>query len=468
MPVTSKDQTKIEPETKGQASSAGEGRNTNSEKSRLHALIDKSLPSGGFARNVLALMSGSVLGQVIMAAAAPVLTRLYTPEEFGTLALYVSIVTVGAVVLSWRYEMAIVLPEDDRDAANLFILSLAVAVGMTILSGILIVLFRSSIVGILGNADIGPWLWIMPLSLLALGLYQVFNSWFTRKRLFKGIAISKIGQSSAAVSVQIGTGLSSMGTVGLIAGQVAGAVMATAILARRIIKDDLKYILKSLNKRRMLDAAARYKKYPIYSTWPAFVNTLSLSLPVIFMTRYLDAKFVGQYALSMRVLLIPLFLIGASIGKVYFQKLAQEKNESGNISPLVESTFRKLIMISIPGALLLMVFSPFLFGLIFGENWRMAGEFTRILAPAMAIRFVASPLSTAFGVSNRQEVAARWQVSQLICTVSFLFAGLQFDNPIAIIYALTINDMLLYVIFMVLIFRISGAKFRRAMKLSRS
>lgn len=360
--------------------------------------------------------------------------------------------------------MAIVLPKDDRDAANLFALSTALAIGMILLSALVILLFRSPIINLLGSPDIGPWLPVIPLSFLALGLYQVFNSWYTRKKLFKGIAISKIGQSIAAVTVQTITGLSAMGTVGLIAGQVAGAVMATAILARRIIKDDLKYILKSLNKRRMLDAATRYKKYALYSTWPAFIDILTMSLPVFFVTKYFDSNTVGQYALSIRALQIPLFLIGASVGKVYFQRLAQEINEKGDISYLVEKTFLRLLAMAIPGCIFLVVFAPTFFESVFGSPWRTAGEFTQILAPAMAIRFITSPLTTAFGATNRQEVAAVWQVSALISMMFFLFGSLYFNNPIATIIALAINDLILYSIYLLLVFRITGAQILRAFR----
>jgi len=329
-----------------------------------------------------------------------------------------------------------------------------------------ILLFRSSIVGLLGNPDIGPWLVLVPLSFLALGMYQVFNSWCTRKKQFNSIAGSKIGQSSAVAGVQISTGLSAMGTAGLIAGQVAGAVIASLYLFRKIAKEDFRFILNSFNLQRLKKTAAVYRKYPIYSTWPAFINIFSLSLPIFFMMHYYNTEFVGQYALSMRVLQIPVFLIGASVGKVYFQRLAQEKNRTGDISGLVENTFRKLLIIAVPGSIVLMLISPFLFSLVFGETWRTAGELTAILTPAMAIRFFTSPLSTAFGVSNRQEVAARWQISQLICTIVFLYSSLHFDNPVATIYAIMINDMLLYIVFLVLIFRISGAKFSRALKFS--
>jgi len=278
------------------------------------------------------------------------------------------------------------------------------------------------------------------------------------------MAISKIGQAGTAAGVQTGSGICfGSGLSGLIGGYIIGSLVSTIILAWIIIKEDTGLILRSLSRQRIKANAVLYKKYPLFSTWSAFVNTLSLSLPVLFITHYFDANTVGQYALSFRVLQVPLALIGASIGRVYFQRLAKEKNESENISGMVEKTFRRLMLMAIPGCLFLMALAPVLFEFIFGSDWRIAGEFTRFLAPAMAMRFVTSPLTTIFGVSNRQEIAAIWQFSQLVSTTLFLFGSLYFESPLATILALAINDVLLYLVYLIIVFRIAKASFRHAL-----
>jgi O-antigen/teichoic acid export membrane protein len=425
--------------------------------------FEKRFPPGGFVRNVLALLTGSVLGQLVTVAAAPILTRLYTPDEFGSLALYTSIVAVVSVVLCWRYDFAIVLPEEPKDGANLLILSIMLVVGMSLVSVPLVAMFRNHAAAALGAPGLSDWFWALPISFAAMGIYQALNSWCVRKKHFKNVAYSRVGQSSATAGVQIAASPTmSPGPGGLIIGHVAGSFTAMAILTVHTIRNDFRRIGSALDWRRMRAAAARYKKYPIYSTWPAFINTFALSLPVLFLTRFFDAAIVGQYALSVRILQMPLNLIGASIGRVYFQRLAEEKNRTGDISSLVEKTFIRLLAMAVPGCLVLMLLAPAAFELIFGSQWRPAGEYTRILAPAMAIRFVTSPLTTAFGVSNRQEVAAKWQISQLVSTCFFLCASLLFVDPVATIYALAINDVMLYVIYLTMVFRIARASFRRA------
>ena len=66
-------------------------------------------------------MSGTAISQGILIAATPILTRIFSPENFGIFALYLSIVGTISLVSSWKYELAIVLPDKDDDAKALVI-----------------------------------------------------------------------------------------------------------------------------------------------------------------------------------------------------------------------------------------------------------------------------------------------------------------------------------------------------------
>ncbi len=425
--------------------------------------IKNKLRRGSFTRHVLDLMTGAIIAQAIYAVISPVLTRLYSPEDFGALALYNSIVVIVAVVMCWRYDLALVLPAKREDAGSLLILSLGIALVMTGISILIIIFGRFQLASLLGAPSMARWLWLLPVSFFAMGIYQPLNSWCLRKKQFKTISSSRIGQAASTAGIQSISGYALHSPLGgLIGGYISGGIVSAAILGIKTIRDDFHLIRQSLDWNRMKENARTYKKYPVFSTWPAFINTLSLSLPVFFLTRYYDADIVGQYALSFRILQAPLALIGASIGRVYFQRLADEKNKTDDISLTVERTFRKLIFLCIPGGLILMIFAPVLFVFIFGQQWLEAGRFSQILAPAMMIKFVTSPLTTAFGVSNRQEVAAIWQISQLICTAGFLYGSLYLGGITAAIWALSINDSILYIIYLILIFKISNASFKRA------
>ena len=177
------------------------------------------LPQSAYARNVLTLMTGTSLAQAIPIAISPILTRLYSPEEFGCFALYMAVALIASVLVTGRYELAILLPRQDRDAlhiAALAIMALSIAISAVLL--LVVLFFAQPIAVLLGDAALAPWLYWVPASTLLLGLYQSLNYWSNRKAQYKRLAISRTVQSGSAALAQLGIGYAGSGAVGLVGG----------------------------------------------------------------------------------------------------------------------------------------------------------------------------------------------------------------------------------------------------------
>ena len=262
---------------------------------KIKQLIRKKLPAGSFARNVVTLMTGTTFAQALMILVAPILTRLYTPEDFGVFALYTSVLGILAVVSCWRYELAIVLPEKDEDAANLLVLSILICFSMAALTLLLVALFRTTLANLLGAPELAPWLWFMPLSLIAAGLFQVFNYWSTRRKQFKRLAVRQITQSTVISATQIGTGAlyPTVNAGGLIGGAILGQLTATGRLAWQIGRDEGPKIRGAFNKLNMKQMLIRYKDFPLYSSWSGFLNTASAMLPALLLGYFFNPAVVG-------------------------------------------------------------------------------------------------------------------------------------------------------------------------------
>jgi lipopolysaccharide exporter len=179
---------------------------------RLRA-FSRVLPNIDFARNVVVLAGGTTISQGILAITAPIITRLYTPDAFGTWSLFISLAGVLSTIACLRYELSIMLPQDGKKAAELSVLSAGIAVLLSIFLLVIVAFFRHQIAHLLGSPDLTPWLWGLPLIFLLMGLYEVGNYWSTRKKLFSRLAISRIGQSLGVVGTQIGAALSFSGGV---------------------------------------------------------------------------------------------------------------------------------------------------------------------------------------------------------------------------------------------------------------
>jgi O-antigen/teichoic acid export membrane protein len=369
---------------------------------KIRETIASKLPAGSFARNVITLMTGTTFAQVLTIIVAPILTRLYGPEDYGVSALYTSILGIFTVIACWRYELAIVLPKKDRDAANVMALSISICFGMAVLTLVLVAFFRIPIANILGAPELASWLWFMPLSLIAAGLFQAFNYWSTRRKQFKRLAARTITQSTVTAITRLGAGLVlNPGPGGLIGGSIFGQLVATGQLAWQIIRDEGRIIISYVNIKNFKRVLVRYKRFPLFDSWASMLNTASTMLPALLLGYFFTPAVVGHYSLGQNILAAPMGVIGGSIAQVFFPQ-ASEARHGGNLGQLTLDMFQRLLTLGFVPILLIAVVAPDLFAIIFGEQWWAAGVYVRWLSLWMLFVFISSPISTTYTVLERQ------------------------------------------------------------------
>ena len=140
-------------------------------------------------------MTGSTIANAIPVAISPILTRIYSPEDFGLLALFVAITTIFGTIVNGRYELAIMLPKKDEDAINIVALGFVIMSLITLILFMIVIIFNEKIVHLLNNKDIGTWLYIVPLSIFFIGLFNLLNYFNNRKKYYKDIARANIIKS---------------------------------------------------------------------------------------------------------------------------------------------------------------------------------------------------------------------------------------------------------------------------------
>ena len=150
-------------------------------------MIQRHKPLSEFNRNVLTLMTGTTIAQAIPIAISPILTRIYTPEDFGVLALFVAITSIFGSIANGRYELAIMLPKKDENAINIFALGLIITFSMSFILLVLVVLFNEQITELLKNDEISVWLYFVPIAVLFIGLYNMLAYYNNRKKYYKVI-----------------------------------------------------------------------------------------------------------------------------------------------------------------------------------------------------------------------------------------------------------------------------------------
>jgi len=399
----------------------------------IRTIIKERLKKGSFVHNVLTLMTGTALAQILAVLAIPVLTRVYKPADFGVLALFISIMGILSVVACWCYELAIILPEKDEDAANLLALSIIIATGMSLLILVVIALFGHSIATLLGTPEITFWLWLVPLNLMGFGFFQAFNYWSTRKKQFRRLAVQKTTQSTITIGTQIGAGTLLKAYAGsLISGKIIGNIVATAILGWKIWIDSKKILLsKNISINKIREHALKYKKFPQYSAPQVLLYMASQQLPGILFIVYFGKIVLGHYYLAYCMFSVPMSLLGHAFAQVFYPKASEYYNTNADIKILVRKTYKVLLKISILPSIFLLMFAPTLFEFVFGDNWRIAGEYLRLILPWLTVGFIVSPITFIFPILNRQDIALSYEiVFFMVRLISILAGGLLLKSAI--------------------------------------
>jgi O-antigen/teichoic acid export membrane protein len=409
-----------------------------------------------FAHDVLKLVSGTTIAQAMVILASPLLTRLYAPESWGLLALFTSIASIFGVVACMRYELSIMLPEKDEEAANLLGVSLMFAVVVALLTVPVIWWGKGLILRWLNAPTLEPYLWLVPFMVFVHGVFLALTYWNSRTRRFSRLSIARITNSLTTETGKLGVGYVGYATAGVMIGaKVAGEAVATAVLSGQIWRDDRKIFIKFINWRSMQKGILRHRKFPLITTWSAFMNTVSSYIAPLMLAAFFSSTIVGFFTLGQRILTLPMALIGGSIAQVFFQRAAEGKH-TGALSAVVGTTFTKLMTLGMFPILIVMVAGKDIFFVVFGSQWSEAGVYAQILAPWIMFQFISSPISTLFSVLEIQEIGLVFNVILLGTRIIAIAIG-GFSNSILLaLFLFSISGAILYLILCLVILKKSN------------
>jgi len=388
-------------------------------------VLNKLKPKSEFSRNVLTLMTGTTIAQAIPIAISPILTRIYTPEDFGVFALFFALTMIFGSIVNGRYELAIMLPSEDEDAINIAALGIIIAAVISTVLFVIILFFSQEIMHLLNNENIHHWLYLLPISVFLIGLFNVLNYFNTRMKYYKDLSKALIYKSLVLTVIQLSVGFIYQGAAGLISGLIISNFFGNMKLSKNIIQN--KKLISSLSIIKMKTLAKRYINFPKFSMWSALASTSSQHLTSILISSFFSIATLGFYSLSEKVLGVPSTLIGRSIGQVYFQQASKEKQETGTSIVAFKSTIIKLLAIGLPFFGILFFIIEDLFSIVFGESWRTAGQYAQILLPLFLTRFIVSPLTLTAIIYEKNILDLLFQICLLIIIVFLITVSKEID-----------------------------------------
>ena len=418
----------------------------------IRKLVNKVL-SSEFNRNVLTLISGTVIAQSLPLLLMPVFTRLFSPEQMGLLAFFMSVTIILGNTVNGKLELAIVLPHRDSDAYNLFVLGTILA-GLSAVVIFLFVLFLGHpFVSFFNVEPLQNWLFLLPISVLGLATFNLLNYYFTRFKDYKLISLSKVSRSASTILFQILAGIVKF-FGGLIIGYVLGHVLSLLPFGWKLTKNPrLRFKVK---KVKLIALLKRYKKFPTFYVPATLANRLAYDLINMIIPMLFSRADLGLFSLAMRYMAVPSYFIGLSFSQIFSQIGSEEKRRTGGIKKSFYSILKRLLIIALPIYMAFFLFSVPAFRIVFGQKWVLSGVYAQIISLFMLVRFVVAPLMNSLYILEKQEFIFVSNIILLVLALSSFIVGyalhLSFKSTL-VIYSgvMTLSYLIVFIIIWIIV-----------------
>jgi O-antigen/teichoic acid export membrane protein len=363
------------------------------------------------------LLSGSLVAQLIVFAAYPVLTRLYSPGQFGEFSVFLSIAGILAILATGRFEYALMLPEDENEAKVLKKIGLWWCFLFS--AGCFLASFG---LGWLKNLKI-PGLHFLGLYVFLIGSVQIFTLYRNRLKQYKKLAQVSVLQNTATSGSKILLGFSGALGHGLIWGSIFGQLASFMAVSKGLFEKAL--FTKPENYKPILQ---KYSAFPKYRMVQALVNSISTNLPIFFITFYFTAKEAGYFALILGIGYKIITLVSSSLYQVLYRRFTEEKNLHRPVLPLFGKIILILAVVSIVPGIPVFFLSKSLITLFFGPVWIEAAVYMRIMMPWLVLVFMVSPFAFIPDVFSFQKKVLVFDTIHLLIRILGLYTGLLLKN----------------------------------------
>jgi O-antigen/teichoic acid export membrane protein len=395
--------------------------------------------SNSFVASVFTVAGGTAIAQAIAIATLPFITRLFSPDAYGAFVIFLAYGGIVSAVVCGRFEVAIALPKRHRCASAVAIGGLAVAVGMSALTGAMVIAFAGFL----------PWLnglggACLPLYVLLNGVLLVFSAWSARTRAYRRLSLSRIAQSAVVAIVAIASALAVGGTGNmLIVATLAGQVIALVVLVMGLSPSGFAFAVRP---RQVLRLLRHFRRLAVFNVPHVLSDAAQGSGLPLLVASLFGAHAAAYYSFSIRLLKAPLGLISSAISQVYYVRAAAHRNDNPKLRREALRILRALAIGALLMLPMLLIIPNSAFAWAFGSSWGDVGVYLRTLSPWILASFVAAPMSVLYLV--KEEFALDFYLGLGGSVLAFAILGavpLVSDDVLVSMWALSIG-MTAYVV----------------------
>jgi len=408
-----------------------------------------------FLKHITVLAGGTAIGQLLSIVSLPLLTRLYTPEDFGKYALFIAFISISTVGASLMYETAIVAAKDDTEAAFLTVISVILAVLNTPL--VTLGLYALIQFKLLGFASLPMSIVFWAICVFALtSIFQVLRYWLLRKQQFSLIAKVTVVQGGVRSISQVLLGMSLFTWLGLLIGDILGRIFGLGRMVKQTYFDVTQLIFP-VNIQQLSKVAHKYLTFPLYSLPSSIINVLAFSLSIPVITQLYGTASGGYFLLAQRTLSIPMNLVSSSVADTFHSQIAYyTNNEPEKVKSFFLRTAKNLTLIGLFPTLTLAFFSPYLFIFIFGEAWNEVGWLVALMAPWTLVKSIVSPLSRIVFVLGGQRSKLVFDITALSSLFLVYYLGSHFRLSLKVTVGLMVFfNVVSYGIYFLVLLRVT-------------
>jgi O-antigen/teichoic acid export membrane protein len=367
------------------------------------------------------MLSGNTLSQLIPFIIAPILSRIFSPEEFAVLANFMAIVGVIGIISTGRLELAVPIPQDHKKAQEIVFTGLIITLLLGVLS-VLIPIFAYQISALYKDDQLAGYLWMVPFSVVSFGLLGLTNNWNLRQEKFHLLSIGKIAQSVvnnglAALLGYIGWGINGLIISWLLSQYVNIFILLVGVNRKVSYKDFGIVTLKTTLKE--------YKDFPLINSLHAFTDIFITQFLLYWViSSYFGFLELGLFAMMNKYVKAPIILVSTSVSQLFYVEAGKAINQGASLFPIVKKTVRTSVLFAIPFTIVLLVLGPWIFKIYLGTKWEAAGVYAQSLAPMLFLYFILSPISGLPILLNKQKGAFAFSVLGYSFTIFALFIGI--------------------------------------------
>lgn len=358
-------------------------------------------------RNVGTLLSANILAQAIGLLVYPVLTRIYSPEDFGLLNLFLSIGGVLVILAGLEWYNAIVLPKSEREAravVHVSCFSLWAFTGLLILT----VPFSKPIARIFDMPDLASYYWMMPFFVLFVGFWNILNYWYIRTKQYKRISGYQMSQSCFSAGYKMAFAWLPF-SGGLIYATLLSP-LCSLLLSLKLVGAKALRPLYAVEKPLCKEVAGKYANFPKFSMPRSLLNSIVGQLPVLVLTPLFGPRLVGFWGMALLLAFGPINTVSRALYQVFYQKTAESVNAHQPIGSFYRKYTLYTLYIIIPAFTVLGVFLPPITSWLLGEEWRIVGEYIRWMLPWLVFSLLSASTGYLTDIFFKQKAGLYFEI----------------------------------------------------------